>query len=180
MNLIVGSPTWLIAILIVAIAAAAIEDAVRLRISNITCLVVLAAALAAMGLQGFSLSLWQNAAVFIAVLALGTAVFAAGQMGGGDVKLLACLGLWMSFSAAVWLLASTLIAGGVLALGFIASRPFRQSTGESRRTASKNIPYGLAIAAGACLVFSGQLGLMTPKRAVPNPYAITPYLKHAS
>jgi prepilin peptidase CpaA len=141
---------------------------------------VLAAAIVAMGLQGFPLSLWQNVVVFIAVLAVGTAIFATGQMGGGDVKLLACLGLWMSFSAAVWLLASTLIAGGVLALAFIASRPFRKRPAESRRTASKNIPYGLAIAAGACLVFSGQLGLMTPKRPAPNPYAITPYLKHAS
>jgi prepilin peptidase CpaA len=160
-NLIVGSPSWLIVILLAAIAAAAIEDAIRLRISNITCAVVLVAAIVAMGFDGFPLALWQNAVVFVVVLAIGTAIFAAGQMGGGDVKLLACLGVWMGFGAALWLVALTLMAGGVLAIGFIATRPLRRKDPKSGKPASKNIPYGLAIAAGACIVFCGQLGLFT-------------------
>src|SRR3982751_31155 len=111
MNLISHSPTWLIVILIALIAAAAVEDAVRLRISNVTCLGVLLAAIVAMALQGFPLALWENAVVFVAILAIGTPLFAFGKMGGGDIKLLACLGLWMSFGAAIWFVASTLIAG---------------------------------------------------------------------
>jgi len=170
-NLIVGSPTWLVIILIAAIAAAAIEDAVRLRISNITCAVVLMAALVPMAFHGFPLALWQNLVVFVAILAIGTAIFAAGKMGGGDVKLLACIGLWMNLSAAAWLVASTLIAGGLLAIAFIATRPLRRDSVRGR-PASKNIPYGLAIAAGACLVFAGQLGLMASRPAAPDPYAI--------
>ena len=167
MNLIVDSPSWLVGILLVAIIAAAAEDAWRLRISNITCAVVLVTAIIAMGLHGFPLVLWQNVVVFIAVLALGTPLFASGQMGGGDIKLLACLGLWMNFTAAIWLVASTLIAGGLLALGFIVTRPLRRRTKDERtgRRVSRNIPYGIAIAAGAFLVFAGQLGVMQPKPA---------------
>jgi len=178
MNLIVDSPTWLVAILVAAVLAAAAEDAWRLRISNITCAVVLVSAIIAMALQGFPLSLWQNALVFVAVLALGTPLFAAGQMGGGDIKLLACLGLWVNLTAAVWLLASTLIAGGLLALGYIATRPFRrQRDPKTGRALSKNIPYGLAIAAGACVVFAGQLGLMQPK---PGAQALQSVAKYKS
>jgi len=177
MNLVVDSPMWLVAILLVAVVAAAVEDAARLRISNITCAVVLVTAIVAMGMHGFPLALWQNLVVFVVVLAAGTPLFAAGQMGGGDIKLLACLGLWMNFSAAVWLVATTLIAGGVLALGFIATRPFRAARDEKRgRKASRNIPYGLAIAAGASLVFAGQLGLMQPKHR-PVSYTINPAAK---
>jgi prepilin peptidase CpaA len=171
-NLIVGSPAWLIVILIAAVAAAAVEDAMRLRISNITCVVIFLAAIVAMALQAFPLELWQNLVVFALILAVGTAVFATGHMGGGDVKLLACVGLWMNFSAAMWLVASALIAGGLLAIAFIASRPFRGKAGENNKRASKNIPYGLAIAAGAGLVFSGQLGLIKSRPSAPDPYAI--------
>jgi hypothetical protein len=39
-NLLVTAPIWLIGILTAAVLAAAVEDAVRLRISNITCAVV--------------------------------------------------------------------------------------------------------------------------------------------
>ena len=176
MNLIVDSPTWLVAILVIAMLAAAAEDAWRLRISNITCGVVLVTAIIAMALHGFPLALWQNAVVFIVVLAIGTLLFASGQMGGGDIKLLACLGLWMNFMAAIWFVASTLIAGGVLALGFIATRPLRRKKNEPLgRAASRNIPYGIAIAAGACLIFAGQLGLMQPKGASQELQSVAKY-----
>ena len=45
MNLIPHAPLWLLAILLAAMAAAAVEDFLRLRISNITCAAVLVAAL---------------------------------------------------------------------------------------------------------------------------------------
>ena len=84
MNLIIGSPWWLVALLMLALGAAAVEDALRFRISNLTCGAVLGAALVAIAVHGFSPGLWQNAAVFAAILALGTLAFAAGWMGGGD------------------------------------------------------------------------------------------------
>ena len=101
MNLIAFAPTWLAALLAAALVAAAVEDMVRLRISNITVLVVLAGAIAAMAFEGFRGPLWQNAVVFAAVLAVGTLMFARNLLGGGDVKLFAATALWVNFTAAL-------------------------------------------------------------------------------
>jgi prepilin peptidase CpaA len=156
MNLIVSSPVWLTIPLLLLVLAAAIEDAVRLKISNLTCALVFIGALIAMGLNGFPLDLWQNVVVCIVILALGTPAFAAGWLGGGDVKLLAALGLWLNFQAAIGLITVVFIAGGVIAAISIAGRRAglwrRGSTSRDSR-----IPYGLAIAAGAFFVFGIQL-----------------------
>jgi|SRR5207253_4368108 len=164
MNVIAHAPMWLLAALFAALAAAAVEDFIRLRISNITCAAVLVTALVAMGLEGFPIALWENGLVFLVLLVCGTLLFAAAKVGGGDVKLLAGLGLWVNISAGVWLLATTLLAGGVLALIYIAVRHLRGGK------QSRGIPYGLAIVAGAGLIFAGQLGLMKAKARPDNPF----------
>ena len=41
MNLVVGAPWWLLVLLALVLFAAAIEDAVRFRISNFTCLALI-------------------------------------------------------------------------------------------------------------------------------------------
>ena len=170
LNLAPGAPSWLLALLFAALVAAAIEDLIRLRISNVTCLVVFLSALIAMALHGFSLDLWQNAAVFIVLLFCGTLLFAANKMGGGDIKLLASLGLWMNVRAGVALLASSLIAGGVLALIYIAARRLR---GDRSKT-SKGIPYGIAIVAGTCFILAGQLGWIGTKSGQPPALTVRP------
>ena len=166
MNLVTDAPTWLLALLFAALAAAAIEDFVRRRISNITCAMVFVTALIAMGLQGFTIDLWQNLAVFAVLLTLGTLMFASGKIGGGDVKLLASLGLWVNILAGVWLLFATVLAGGVLAIAYILARQLH-----GRR--SKGIPYALAIVAGATITFAGQLGLMKQATQPPNPFQLS-------
>ena len=153
MNLIAGAPLWLLVILIVALIAGAVEDAARLRISNITSLVVLVSGVCAAVIEGPSLSLWQNGVVFAAILVLGTAAFAAGMLGGGDVKLLAASAIWVDLRHAVWLIALIFLAGGVLAILYLASRPFRAER-------SKRIPYGIAIAIGALAVIVASRGLL--------------------
>jgi prepilin peptidase CpaA len=159
MNLVQTAPTWLVILLFAILAAAAIEDFIRLRISNITCGAAFVSALIGMGFAGFSLDLWQNVAVFLVLLAAGTLLFSMQWMGGGDVKLLAALGLWVNISAGVWLLATTLLAGGVLAAIYIGVRVARGQP-FSKKYQSKGIPYGIAIAVGASLVFAGQYGLL--------------------
>ena len=174
MNLAQTAPTWLLIILGLLLAAAAIEDAVRLRISNLTCLGVMLAAVVAMALTGFELRLWQNALNFAVLLGIGTLLFASGKVGGGDVKLLAALGLWFNFVGGVRMLAAVLIAGGVFALLFIAFRLISGSK-TSRGKLGGLIPYGLAIVAGALFVFAAQLGLygvQQPQK--PDPFAIRP------
>ncbi len=175
MNLVASVPVWLLVVLAALIAAAAVEDAVRLRISNLTCGGVLVAALIAMGFAGFHPGLWQNGLVFLVLLLGGMMVFNAGKMGGGDVKLLAVIGLWMDIRAGVWLLASVLLAGGVLALlyllGRMAFRKRRRRLGQDDRRGA-GIPYGLAIVAGAAFVFATQLGMFVREPVKPNPFAI--------
>ena len=163
MNLIVTSPGWLIVLLALALAAAAVEDATRLRISNLTCIAVAVAALVAMAFAGFPLALWQNLLVCVLLLAAGTLLFASGKVGGGDVKLLAALGLWVELRAGVSLLVAVLLAGGVLALGFIIARMVvGRGPDRNDKAKARGIPYGLAIVAGAALVFAIQIS-STPK-----------------
>ena len=167
MNLINYAPQWLAALTAVALLVAAVEDLARLRISNITVLVVLASAIAAMAFAGFHGPLWQNAIVFAGILLLGTLAFSRELLGGGDVKLLAATGLWVGFAAAPWLLASIFLAGGVVAVLFIIVRKLR---GRSRREGSR-IPYGVAIAAGAIFVLGTQYsngGASRSERPLPS------------
>jgi len=152
-NLIHQAPVWLLAVLALLLLAAAAQDAVSLRISNLISAMVLLGAVVAITLQGPSTAVWQNGVIFIAVLILGSFAFGRGWLGGGDVKLLAALGLWVDFDAAILLFASIFVVGGVLALIYVfskvlAGRSF-SAPGQDRR-----VPYGIAVAAGAltCMV----------------------------
>lgn len=156
MNLAANAPLWLVILLAAILVAAAAEDAARLRISNLTCLAVLSTALLAMLTHGFDMSLWQNWAGFAIILALGTAAFAGGLLGGGDVKLLAALALWFDLFGTAWLIGATFVAGGLVAAFFILSRTVRKK--KSANWKSSQIPYGLAIAAGALFVLGTQAG----------------------
>ena len=175
MNLVASAPAWLLLVLAFLLAAAAIEDAVRLRISNATCLGVLVAAVIAMGFAGFPAALWQNVLVFGVLLVGGMFLFSAGKMGGGDVKLMAVIGLWTDLKAGIWLLASVMLAGGVLAILYLLGRSVlrkrRKREGiEDKRGAG--IPYGLAIVTGAAFVFAMQLGWFASEPKKPDPFAI--------
>ena len=160
MNLAVEAPEWMALLFTFLLLAAATEDAARLRISNITVLLVIVAAVIAAIVVGPALSLWQNLAVFAALLAVGTPMFAAGKLGGGDVKLLAAVGLWFSLKGALWMLLDVVLAGGAVAILIIALR----SLGWSNKIRSRvvvlrpgsGIPYGVAIAAGALIAMALQ------------------------
>jgi prepilin peptidase CpaA len=133
-----------------AMVAAAVEDALRLRISNVTSLVVLVGAILAAVLHGPSWVLWQNLLAFAIVLTLGTVAFAAGWLGGGDVKLFAATALWFNLKSTVWLVALVFIAGGVVAVCYLLSRPFRRGVRGTKK--GGRVPYGIAIAAGALIM----------------------------
>ena len=155
MNLIILSPAWLAWLFAAILVVAAIQDAVRLRISNLLVLAVIAGAFVAMALAGLQIALWQNFAVMAGLLVIGTPLFAAGKMGGGDVKLLAATGLWFDLRGAMMMIASVLIAGGVLALLIIVARRFRWSEPTRERIhllqRGGGIPYGVAISVGALI-----------------------------
>ena len=160
MNLAVEAPQWVALLFTVLLLTAAAEDAVRLRISNFTVLLVIAAAVIAAVVVGPTLSLWQNLVVFAALLAAGTPMFAAGKLGGGDVKLLAAVGLWFHLKGALWMLLDVVLAGGVLAILIIALRSLGWNEKIRRRVfllrPGGGIPYGVAIAAGALIAMGLQ------------------------
>jgi len=156
-NLIGEAPIWLVAMLAAALVAAAVEDVIRLRISNITVLAVIATALVGMAVEGMTVDIWQNFAVFGGVLVIGTFLFSAGIMGGGDVKLFAAVGLWTDLQRAPMVISSVLIAGGLLALVVLVPRLVaRRSDGAAASERSKGVPYAVAIAIGALFAIALQ------------------------
>lgn len=156
MNLIQHAPQWLAALTAIALLAAAGEDLFRLRISNWTCLAVLAGAVVAMAIAGFPAVLWENAVVFFVILVLGTLAFSQNVLGGGDVKLLAATGLWVDLRTAPWLIAAIFVAGGAIAVCYLAVRMLRRT--KLKKGQGTQVPYGLAIAAGALFVLGTQNG----------------------
>jgi prepilin peptidase CpaA len=88
-------------------------------------------------------------------------MFARGWIGGGDAKLFAATALWVGWPAVLTDLAVTGLAGGVLAVALLTLRsaPVRSflPTGpdwfERLAEPGENVPYGVAIAAGALFAF---------------------------
>jgi prepilin peptidase CpaA len=98
------------------------------------------------------LPVWPEVAVRVAVAFVTFWVFAAafamGAMGGGDVKLIAALALWLPWQAVLVLLFLMSIAGGVLTLGYLIRHKL------AKREEKLEIPYGVAIAFGGLWLIS--------------------------
>jgi len=150
-NAIAAAPTWLVWAFAITLVAAALEDALRLRISNVTCAIVLIGALIAISTAGWSLALWQNFALLGIILVVGTGAFSAGLLGGGDVKLLAAIGLWVDLSGGLLLISAVFLAGGVVAIGYIGANLIR---GRKTSLKSRRVPYGIAIAIGTLITIA--------------------------
>lgn len=155
MNLAVTAPGWLTALLMLLLLLAAAEDAWRMRISNLIIVAILAGAVVAAMLAGLTFTLWQNLALFAGLLALGTFAFAAGKLGGGDVKLMAVSGAWFDLDGGLLMVICTLLAGGLLALLILLLRvvswPKEIRMRIALLRAGSGIPYGIAIAAGSLI-----------------------------
>ena len=104
-------------------------------------------------------------AIALAIFAAATASWRLGWLGGGDVKLLAAVGLWAGPEHALHFLLVTGLAGGALALallwyrhvGWMLVAPMQAAMSSllPRRAAAVTVdqatlPYGIAIAAGGC------------------------------
>jgi prepilin peptidase CpaA len=94
-----------------------------------------------------STALLQNFALFALILVVGTFAFSAGLLGGGDIKLLAATGLWLDLRGGMLLVTAVLLAGGMVAIAFIAANLARRRPKGSLK--SRRVPYGIAIALGA-------------------------------
>lgn len=84
------------------------------------------------------------------------AVWLAGKMGGGDVKLMAALGAMAGWPRVLDILFFTALAGGVMAV-FVLAFARREPDEPKTRWRDRRMPYGLAIAAGTLV--SGAVSL---------------------
>lgn len=127
--------------LAIALLVAAVTDIRRRQIDNwLNAGIALAAPLFWFA-QGLSLAAigWQLATTLAAFVVLA-AMFAIRAMGGGDVKLLTALALWVKPLWFLHLLAVMALAGGVLTVAMGAWHIAR------RRKSRPVVPYGIAIA----------------------------------
>ena len=101
------------------------------------------------------LALWPDVAIQLGVAVVAFAflcgLFAIKMMGGGDVKLLTALALWIDPLTFLQLLIVMAIAGGVLTLGMGIYHIFK------RRKDRIAVPYGVAIAFGGLWVLYPKL-----------------------
>ena len=134
--------SWsLLALLAALLVAAAVWDLKKREIPHA---IVIAVALLALPFWWVSgLSLWPDVALQVGlaliVFAVFAAMFAFGWMGGGDVKLLAALALWLPPVALMMMLVIMSFAGGALTVGTIMWSRMRNPG------ATPEIPYGVAI-----------------------------------
>lgn len=127
--------------LAIALIVAAITDLKSRIISNRLNLAI------ALGAPLFwiasGMNFWPDIVTQIAIAALVftifTGLFAIGAMGGGDVKLLGAIALWLHWLTIVHMLIIMSIAGGILTLLMIISKRIQKTPGAVK------VPYGVAI-----------------------------------
>jgi prepilin peptidase CpaA len=101
---------------------------------------------------------WQSIVGALGVLLVGMGLNALGLLGGGDVKLLAVMTLWVGWPDLLEYLITVALAGGGLSLLWILMRRVGQMICSSTLMSwTKDLPYGVAIAATGILFILGKL-----------------------
>lgn len=140
----------LAAALAALLVIAAVTDLKSRIISNRLNIAV--AALAPVFWFANGLSPWPDMALQLAlagaVFAVFTAMFSLGMMGGGDVKLLAALALWLPLQPMMSLLVIMSLLGGAVTLITVLHHRI------GRRAGRPEVPYGVAISLAGLWVIS--------------------------
>ena len=165
-----AAPAWLVVVLLGAAGAgrrrgwlAVADFEHRGRRGRLTGIAAIASA-------GIGWDAWQPVALAIGLLAVGTPMFGAGWLGGGDVKLLAASGLWFSLRR----LADAGDGGdrgGLLTLIILLARRLTWSDQLGRRVILQRrggIPYGIAIAIGVAATVVLARAPAPPVSAAPS------------
>jgi prepilin peptidase CpaA len=163
--------TWILTVLFVGLGIAVVTDLMTHRIPN---WLTFGLVLIALVLQ-FWLGQWNGLLLATGGLMVGLLCFLPsylfGMMGAGDVKLMAAVGAVLGPWATLIAVLSTLVAGGVIALGYIGrrgglvaivrrygcmffllvQRQPQYLPPEPNEAAAQRFPYALAIASGSAL-----------------------------
>ena len=148
-----GNSDILVLLLAAALVAAAVGD---LRTRTIPNWLTLGIALGAMIYWwAAAVPVWPDVAIRIgialAVFLAFAVAYGLGMMGGGDVKLLAAIALWLPPGAVAVLLVLMSLAGGAITLFMVARRRMVRGSGRIE------VPYGVAIAFGGLWLISERI-----------------------
>lgn len=142
----------LLALLATGLLTAAFTDLRRRQIDNWLNAAIALAAPAFWWASG--MDLWPGMAwqlgVALATFAICAVLFALRMMGGGDVKLLAALALWIRPDHFIWLVVVMSLIGAVLTVVFAGWHIARRQPGRAA------IPYGVAICAAGLLTLADK------------------------
>ncbi|KQW81803.1 A24 family peptidase [Brevundimonas sp. Root1279] len=149
-----------LAVLPALVIVAGLQDLTSMKIRNwISAALVVAFFPAALLIGLTPLAVAVHAGIGILALAITIGLFALGQMGGGDAKLIAAVSLWFGLSAGMFVL-WTAVIGGAFALVILIARARTQpylaampGWASTLMTPKNRIPYGVAIAGGALTAF---------------------------
>lgn len=147
------TPFFSIALLVPALLYAAYGDWLRRDIPNKLNAAIALTAPLYWWAAGFSL--WPEIAIIVglalALFILFTLAFAIGAMGGGDVKMIGALALWMTPLQLPVMLTVMALSGGVLTIVMMIHHR------RTRKTEKPEIPYGIAIAMGGLWVVMNEI-----------------------
>lgn len=153
------SATFLLGALALLLVSAGIQDARTREIANWKNIAI--ALLAPLWWWTSGLALWPDAGVQIGVAALVFAFFvgayAIGQMGGGDVKLIGALALWLPVQPLVSMMMLMALLGGGLTLLMVAEQWVRRGHGMPRPGKAAVAVLLAIFAAGFALARPGAL-----------------------
>jgi prepilin peptidase CpaA len=139
----------LVAALVLILLSAGIEDARTREIANWKNGAIALMAPAWWYFQGYG---WSDTgiqlAIAIAVFAVFVGAFHFGWMGGGDVKMIGALALWLPGQALLFMLVVMSVIGGVLTLIMMLDHWRRRAPG------AVETPYGVAIAMASMIALS--------------------------
>ncbi len=144
-------------------AYAAASDLLTMTISNRVSLALIAGFFVLAPLSGMgAYDIMMHCAAGLSVLAVAFTCFAFGWIGGGDAKVAASTALWFGFAQLLDYLLYASVLGGMLTLlllqarqwplpYMLASQPWLLRLHDKKA----GIPYGIALAAGALIVYPG-------------------------
>ena len=150
---VAGIAPHLLAALLAALLLAAIATDLRARIiPNRLNLAIALLALPWWWVNGFGgVAILVQVGLAASALLLFTGAFALGMMGGGDVKMIVALALWLPPLMFAEMLVWMALGGGVLTLVMLVRHKVRNGEGRPE------IPYGVAISAATLLVLANDI-----------------------
>ena len=150
------APFVLLLLLAGLLLAAGLEDVRRREIANTTNAAI--ALLAPLWWWANGLAVWPDVAMQVGVagivFALFAGAFAAGWMGGGDVKMIGALALWLPLGGLLGMLMVMSVAGGAVTVAMLAETRWRRVDGPEEASPAGGpieVPYGVAIAIAGLL-----------------------------